>query len=64
MRRGVLAGVKTAAAVVAQVRQLHEVGVGERALGEHRGEDRAVAFAVSAGVADFRLAARLGNRVT
>ena len=54
VRRCVLAGVITGAAVVAEVGEVCEVGLGEAQSPLERRKDRAKAFAVTAGVADAR----------
>ena len=51
VRRRVLAGVKTLAAVVAQVREIGEIALGERQPVFHGRKHRAISFAVAAGVA-------------
>ncbi len=63
VRRGVLAGVIAAAAVVAEVCELREISVGEGALSVDRREHRAEALAVAACVADLDLAADLRGEV-
>src|SRR5262244_3120912 len=52
VRRRVLAMVKTGSAAVAEVRKVAQIFSGEGEAHLHRREDRAVAFAVAAGVAD------------
>ena len=61
VRLGILAGVIAAAAVVAEIGQLREVRVAEGAFAEHRRKHVAIALAIAAGVADLRLAPRLGD---
>jgi hypothetical protein len=60
--RRVLASVETALAAMTEVGEMHEVPIGEGAVQFHGGEDRAVAFAVAAGVADLHGAAGLLER--
>ncbi len=62
MRRRVLAGVIASFAVVAEVREVGQVAVGEGSAQLHRREDRAVALAIAAGIADLHGAAGLGER--
>jgi hypothetical protein len=62
VRRRVHTGRVAVAAVVAQVRKMDDVAFGERAAQFQRGEHRAVALAVAAGVADDELAFGLGEQ--
>ena len=59
MRRRELAGIQTGAAVVAQVAQIQHVVLGEFETARQRRKYRAVAFAVTAGVADAKHALRI-----
>ncbi len=62
VRRRVLAGVQAGAAVVAEVGEVVDVGLGELEPARHRRKDGAKAFAVAAGVADLQLPRDLGLR--
>ena len=63
VRGGVLAGVVAALAAMAEIGQVRQVARGEIPPHRHGGEDRAVAFAVAAGIADRHLPPRLGDRL-
>ncbi|KAG1179624.1 hypothetical protein G6F35_016218 [Rhizopus arrhizus] len=60
MRRRVLTGVQTGAAVVAQVGQIVQVGLAKFQAAGHGREHRAEAFAIAAGVADLHDAGDFG----
>ena len=62
VRRRVHAGRVAGAAVVAQVGQVRDVALGQCPAPLERGKDRAVSFAVPAGVADGELTFRLGEQ--
>ena len=62
VRRDVLAGIIATPAVVAKMRELHDVAIGEDTLPVDRREDGAIAFAIAAGIADLDLPAGLGDR--
>lgn len=53
----ILAGIIAAAAVVAKIGDLREIAIGESAFPMQGRENRAIALAIAAGVANFRLAA-------
>ena len=60
VRRGVLARIVTASAIMAEVGQLRQVAFGKGFLTGHRRKDRAEAFTVAAGVADLHDARHFG----
>jgi hypothetical protein len=56
MGRRILTSIVTIAAIEAEIGEISEIGLGKNAPLLHRRKNRAVTFAVSAGVADRHLA--------